>query len=66
MAQFTLKKLFFGVVFAFVDSQLPLGFDAAAFTCVLAFYQWGKLKERAFGAKGTRVLCLSLTLSSFV
>ena len=41
---------FFGVVFAFVDSQLPLGFNATSFACVLASYQWSKLKEGAFGA----------------
>lgn len=42
--------VFLGVIFAFVDSQLPLRFDAAAFACVLASYQWGKLKEGAFRA----------------
>jgi hypothetical protein len=37
-----IKKLFFEqtllfrVIFAFVDSQLALGFDAASFACVLA------------------------------
>ena len=30
------ESLLFRVVFAFVDSQLSLWFDAAAFTCVLA------------------------------
>ena len=44
------KESLFRVVFAFVDSQLPLGFDAASFAGVFAFYQWGKLEERAFVA----------------
>jgi hypothetical protein len=49
------EKLLFREVFAFVDSQLPWRLDAASFARVLAPYQWGKLKERAFGAKGTQV-----------
>ena len=51
----------FGEVFAFVDSQLPLGFDAASFARVLAFYQWGKLKERAFRAECTQVFFASFS-----
>jgi nicotinamide mononucleotide adenylyltransferase len=49
------EKLLFREVFAFVDSQLPWRLNAASFARVLAPYQWGKLKERAFGAKGTQV-----------
>ena len=45
----------FGKIFALVDSQLPLGFDAASLACIFAFYKWGKLKERAFRAEGTRI-----------
>ena len=55
----------FREVFAFVDSQLPLRFDAAPLACVLALYQWGKLKERAFRAECTQVFFpASLTVSS--
>ncbi len=56
----------FGEVFAFVDSQLPLGFNAAAFARVLTLYQWGKLKEGAFRAECTQVFFPAFsTLSSF-
>lgn len=53
--------MFLRVVFAFVDSQLPLRFDAASLACVFASYQWGKLKEGTFGTKGTRA-CASAYL----
>ena len=49
----------FGVVFAFVDSKLPLRFNAASLARVLALYQGRKLKERAFRAKGTQVFLAS-------
>jgi hypothetical protein len=42
------EESLFRVVFAFVDSQLPLRFNSASFACVLASYQRGKLKEGAF------------------
>jgi hypothetical protein len=32
--------LFFWVVFALVDAQLSLWFDAASFACVLASQKW--------------------------
>ena len=35
----------FREVFAFVDSQLPLRFNAAPLARVLTLYQWGKLKK---------------------
>jgi hypothetical protein len=38
----------FWKVFAFVDSQLPLRFDATPLARVLTLYQWSKLKERTF------------------
>jgi hypothetical protein len=39
---------FFGVVFAFVDAQLALGFNAAAFAGVFASDEGCQLEERAF------------------
>ncbi|HYA77708.1 MAG TPA: hypothetical protein VEF91_03235 [Verrucomicrobiae bacterium] len=44
------EEPFFGEIFALVDSQLPLGFDAASLACIFALYEWGKLKEGAFRA----------------
>ncbi len=43
-----LFSLFLREIFAFVDAQLPLRFDAAPFACVLASYKWRKLEEGAF------------------
>ncbi len=40
--------LFFGVIFAFIDAQLTLWFNAAAFAGVFAPQKRGKLKEGAF------------------
>ena len=40
--------LFFRVIFAFVDAQLTLGFDAAAFAGIFAPQKRSKLKEGAF------------------
>jgi len=48
------ETLFFRVVFALVDSQLPLRFDAASFACVLAPQKRRQLKERAFGTEGAQ------------
>lgn len=45
------KTFFLWEVFAFVDSQLSLGFQTAAFACVLASKKGGKLEERAFGTE---------------
>jgi len=45
----------FRKVLAFVDSQLPLRFDATSLARVLALYQWSKLKEGAFRTKSTQV-----------
>jgi hypothetical protein len=40
--------LFFGVVFAFVDAQLTLWFNAAAFAGVFAPQKRSKLEKGAF------------------
>ncbi len=53
-----LLERFFGVVFAFVDAQLPLGFDTAAFTRVSSAQNRWKLKEGAFGTECTHFLFL--------
>jgi hypothetical protein len=45
------EALFFRVVFAFVDAELALGFDAAAFACVLAPQKRRELEEGAFGTE---------------
>jgi hypothetical protein len=46
---FSEKSLLFRVIFALVNAELPLGFDAAPFACVFAPQKWGKLKEGTFG-----------------
>ena len=61
---FVEESLFFRVVFAFVDSQLPLRFDAAAFASVFAPQKGSKLKEGAFATECAH--CGSPIVSSFV
>ncbi len=57
------EALLFGVIFAFIDAELALGFDSASFASIFASEKRRKLEKGAFAAE--RAHCGSPSVSSF-